>query len=237
MFLANTVTSGNWQDHHHVCTASFSGNRFGVCLHNQRSVVIDHLLNNYASEDTKVAFVYCDYKDQAAQTASNLIACLARQIIGRPQELPQQLAALHKELEQQNRRPSFDELRRLLVALCNQYARIYIVVDALDECEAIHGRRLLLPVLESLPNSITRLFVTSRPNNEDIFESFGKASQITIAAHESDLRRYIMERMEERKDFNKRLPPELKEKITSTIIVGASGMYELSVSYPRCIFN
>lgn len=98
-----------------------------------RSVIIDHLLNNYASEDTKVAFVYCDDKDLAAQTASSLIACLARQIIGRPQELPQQLAALHKELQQQNRRPSFKELKRLLVALCNQYTQIYIVVDALDE--------------------------------------------------------------------------------------------------------
>lgn len=151
-----------------------------------RSVVIDHLLNNYASEDTRVAFVYCDYKDLAAQTASYLIACLARKIIERPQELPQQLAALHKELQQQNRRPSFKELKLLLVALCNQYTRICIVVDALDECEAIYGRRLLLPVLKSLPNSITRLFVTSRPNNENIFQTFGKASQITIAAPESD---------------------------------------------------
>ena len=224
MFLANTVTSGNWQDHHHVCTASFSGNRFGVCLHNQRSVVIDHLLNNYASEDTKIAFVYCDYEDQAAQTASNLIACLARQVIGRPQELPQQLVALHKELEQQNRRPSFDDLKRLLAALCIQYARVYIVVDALDECEAIQ-RRLLLPVLGSLPNSITRLFVTSRPNNEDISQSFGKAPQITIGASELDLRQYITERMEERRDFVKSLTPELREKITSTISAKASGMY------------
>ena len=132
--------------------------------------------------------------------------------------------ALHKELEQQNRRPSFDDLKRLLAALCIQYARVYIVVDALDECEAIQ-RRLLLPVLESLPNSITRLFVTSRPNNEDISQSFGKAPQITIAASELDLRQYITERMEEDRDFIKSLTPELKEKITSTVSAKASGMY------------
>lgn len=172
--------------------------------------------------------MYCDYKDQAAQTASKLIACLARQIIGRPQVLPQPLAALHKELEQQNRRPSFDELKRLLTALCKHYARTYILVDALDECEAVRERRLLLPVLRSLPSISTRLFVTSRPNNEDIFQSFSKASQIDIIAHEWDLRRYIMERMEERGDFVDRLTPELKENITSTITAGASGMYDYS---------
>ena len=147
--------------------------------------------------------------------------------------LPQPLATLHKELEQQNRRPSFDELKRLLIALCKHHARTYIVVDALDECEAVRERRLLLPVLKSLPNVSTRLFVTSRPNNEDILQSFGKASQIAIIAPESDLRRYITERMEERGDFVDRLTPELKEKITFTVSAGASGMYDCSYCCSR----
>lgn len=139
--------------------------------------------------------------------------------------LPQQLVAMHERLKQENRRPSLDELKRLLVSLCNQYTRTYIVVDALDECEAIRERRLLLLVFEILSNTPTRLFVTSRPNNEDIFEAFDKASQITIAAPESDLRRYTIERIEERNNFVNRLTPELKESIISTISTAASGMY------------
>ena len=99
-------------------------------------------------------------------------------------------------------------------------------MDALDECEAAHERRLLLPILESLPDARTRLFVTSRPNNEDISQTFRKASRITIAAPESDLRRYITERIEERKDFASKLTPDLKESITSTIPARASGMYD-----------
>ena len=227
MLLVNTIASGNRQNHPCVCAGFFVGRRFGICSQNNRSVVIDHLLNNYASEDTKIAFVYCDYKDQAAQTASNLLACLARQIIGRPQELPQQLAALHKDLEQQNGRPSFDELKRLLVAFCKQFARIYIVVDALDECKA-HERRLLLPVLKSLEEASTKLFVTSRPNHEDIVQNFGHASQISIVTPELDLRQYIKERIEERADFvnSLRLSLELNEEITSTISARASGMYK-----------
>lgn len=191
------------------------------------------MLNNYACEDTKVAYVYCDYKDQAVQTASNLVACLARQVIGRPTALTQQLEELYRKLEQQKRRPSLDELKKLLVSLCNLYERTYILVDALDECEANRERRLLLPVLEVLPNTSTRLFVTSRPNNEDIFHSFGRAPQITIAAPELDLHRYTIERIEERRDFLTKLTPELKEKITSTVSAAASGMYEFPYSYSR----
>ena len=65
------------------------------------SIVVDHLIKTIVSDDVRVAYVYCDYKDQAMQTASNLIACLARQLIGTPPRLPQQLERLHKELEPQ----------------------------------------------------------------------------------------------------------------------------------------
>ena len=145
-----------------------------MCLLIHRSVVIDHLLSTYDSEKIKVAYVYCDYKDKAAQSASNLIACLARQMLGCPRTLPQEVEKMHNKFEKEKRRPSFDDLRKLLVALCKQHERTYIIVDALDECEAINERRQLLPVLEILPSASTRLFVTSRPNNQDIFHVLAK---------------------------------------------------------------
>ena len=196
---------------------------------NHRSVVIDYLTNNNVGEDTKIVYLYCDYKDQAVQTAPNLIACLARQIIGCPKALPQQLEEMHKKLEYQRRRPSFDELKRFLIDLFKQYERIYVVVDALDECDAMRERRLLLPVLEELPRTSGRLFVTSRPNNEDISNTFGKQSKITIAASELDLRQYVAERIaeEEFRTSATKFKPELKENIISSVSAGASGMYEL----------
>ena len=198
-----------------------------------RSIVVDYLLNNFANDDTKVVYIYCDYKDQAAQTASNLIACLTRQIIGYPKTLPQEITNLYEDLQRQKRRPSFDELNRLLIAMCNKYKQTYVIVDALDECEVSHERRLLLQILESLPLKCTKLFVTSRPNNEDIVQAFGRANQIIIAAAVIDLREYVLERMNERRDFLKRLTPGLKEGIVATVSAGASGMYDNSRLYLR----
>ena len=230
LFNSNWLPSGDWEDCHHVCNNSRKHLLFQTCSLNHRSVVIDYLTNNYAGEDTKVIYLYCDYKDQAVQTAPNLIACLARQIIGYSKVLPQQLEEMHEELEHQKRRPSFDELRKLLIDLCDQYDRVYVIVDALDECEAIRERRLLLPVLEVLPRTSGRLFVTSRPNNEDILNTFGKQSRITIAASELDLRQYIAERIaeQERRTSITNFEPELKNRIISTVSAGASGMYEPS---------
>ena len=185
---------------------------------------MDHLINTYGSDDVRIAYVYCDYKDQAMQTAANLIACLARQLIGRPKKLPVLLEQMYKELEPQRRRPSLEELRRLLVTLCNERERTYVIVDALDECEAIQERRHFLPLLQSLPYGSTRLFVTSRPNNEDICHVFTPAAQINIAAPKSEIEWFVAEKMEERKEFLERVTPDLKEQIISTISARASGM-------------
>ena len=122
------------------------------------------------------------------------------------------------------RRPDLEELKMLLVTLCNEHERTYVVVDALDECDAIHERRLLLPLLESLPYGSTRLFVTSRPNHEDIYHVFDKVSQIKITAPEPEIKRFVTEKMEERKEFIERVTPELKNQIISTICTQASGM-------------
>ena len=122
------------------------------------------------------------------------------------------------------RRPDLEELKMLLVTLCNERERTYVIVDALDECDAIHERRLLLPLLESLPYGSTRLFVTSRPNHEDIYHVFDKVSQIKITAPEPEIERFVTEKMEERKEFLERVTLELKKEIISTICTQASGM-------------
>ena len=122
------------------------------------------------------------------------------------------------------RKPDLEELKTLLVTLCNERERTYVVVDALDECDAIQERRHFLPLLQSLPYGSTRLFVTSRPNHEDIYHVFKEVSQVTITAPKSEIKRFVTEKMEERKEFIERVTPDLKDQIISTICTQASGM-------------
>ena len=110
------------------------------------------------------------------------------------------------------------------MTLCNERERTFIVVDALDECDAIQERRHLLPLFQSLPYGSTRLFVTSRPNHEDIYHVFNKVSQVTIRAPEAEIKRFVTEKMEERKEFIERVMPDLRNQIVSTVCAQASGM-------------
>ncbi|KAL2039228.1 hypothetical protein N7G274_007896 [Stereocaulon virgatum] len=112
----------------------------------------------------------------------------------------------------------------LLVTLCSERERTYVIVDALDQCEASNERRSFLLFLQSLPYGSTRLLVTSRPNHEEIYYTFTTASQIKIAAPDSEIERFVTEKMEERKEFVERVTQDLKSQIISMICARASDM-------------
>lgn len=38
------------------------------------SIIVGHLVNTLVNDHVRVPYVYCDYKDQAMQSASDLIA-------------------------------------------------------------------------------------------------------------------------------------------------------------------
>ena len=184
---------------------------------------MDYLTRIYGSDDVRVAYIYCDYKDQDAQTASNLIACLARQLVGHPAKLPTQLENLYKELESQRRRPTLPELERLVTDLFHERKRTYVVVDALDEC-GVYERRKFLPFLGSLPHGSTRILVTSRPYGEDIHRFFLGAPQIIITASDADIKQFVQEQMKDRTHFIEGMKPGLRDEITDRVCSRASGM-------------
>lgn len=221
MFCTNTFLSRHWQDGDDVRES-----RWLKVKHHSNivpsSIIVDYLTRIYESDDVRVAYVYCDYKDQALQTASNLIACLARQVVGHPTKLPVQLEFLYTELKRQQRRPSVLELKHLLADLCGERKKTYVIVDALDECE--HERRDFLPLLESLPHGSTRILITSRPYSEDIHRFFLSAPRITITASDADIKQFVQEQMEDRTDFLERTTSSLRDLITDKVCSRASGM-------------
>ena len=66
--------------------------------------------------------------------------------------------------------------------------------------------------------------MTSRLNSEDIYHIFSTAPRIYIAAPESELQRFVMEKVEEKDEFVDRVTPVLKDKIVSIISTRACGM-------------
>jgi hypothetical protein len=131
---------------------------------------------------------------------------------------------VYEQLNIQNKRLDLRQLESLLLSLCSNFIQTFILVDALDECDAISARRLFLSALQALRKASIKTFVTSRPNPEDIKIQLYQVPQVEIVATESDIKRYIKEKTEANHVFMKRITPVLEEQIINTIAGRASGM-------------
>jgi hypothetical protein len=185
-----------------------------------RSIVVNHL-QTLSEEDDSVAtaFIYCNHKEQAEQTVSNLVATLLKQIVQDRRAISDQVKSLYERRHRREGRPTLDQLTEVLISEIQTYSKVFIVVDAWDECrEDNETRTLLLEVLRSLPRQVN-LMVTSR-NIQSIGRHFEGAKRLHIRARDDDLRVYI----EGRIASGPRHLKNLQEAIVNKIVENAKGM-------------
>jgi len=135
-----------------------------------------------------IAFVYFDYQIQASQTAYSVLSSLLRQLVAAFEQVPLSVSESFKKHET----PTLDEIVRLLHLLLLESSNVvYIVVDALDECNTQERRRFLDAIKPLAKMDSVRLFVTARPHVEDIRRAFDNQPVMEIKATDNDLRLYL----------------------------------------------
>src|ERR1700722_10523198 len=190
-----------------------------VAIHS-RSIVVNRL-QTLSEEDDSVAttFIYCNYKEQAKQTASNLVAALLKQIVQDRRAISDHVKSFYERHRRREARPTLDQLTEVLISEIRTYSKVFIIVDALDECrEDDATRALLLEVLRSLPPQVN-LMVTSR-NLPSIGRDFEGAKRLHIRAKDDDMRVYI----EGRIALGPQHLKNLQEAIVNKIVKNAKGM-------------
>ncbi|KAF1815392.1 hypothetical protein P152DRAFT_381459, partial [Eremomyces bilateralis CBS 781.70] len=191
------------------------------------AVTIDHLLD-IASVDgnSAIAFWYCNYHSQREQTAENLLGATLQQLVQQGRSLPTVVQNLYDQHISKGTRPSIPEVLNALETVSAEYQTIYIVIDALDECDS-RIRNTLLGTFDRIRRvTDVRLMVTSRFNPG--IESKLKASKkLEIRANEHDIRKYVISQFKELPDFVQD-DEELQELIVTRIIVAADGMFLLA---------
>ena len=117
-----------------------------------RSIVTNYLQTLYEeNESVATTCIYCNYKEQAEQTVPNLVASLLRQIVQGRRAISDDVKSLFERHQRQSTRPTLDQLTDVLISEIRMRSKVFIVVDALDECrEDDATRALLLQVLRSL---------------------------------------------------------------------------------------
>jgi hypothetical protein len=153
-----------------------------------------HFLHSWAVNhpQTGIAYVYCNFQRQDQQKIEDLLASLLKQLAeGRP-SLPRSVEALHGRHAERRTRPSLDDISKALHSVAALYSRVFIIIDALDECRASDNcRTQFLSELLTLEKSHgTNLFATSRFIPE-IVDQFKTSIVREILASPDDVTRYL----------------------------------------------
>jgi Cdc6-like AAA superfamily ATPase len=188
------------------------------------SIVVDDLQNRFDNDSSvSMAYLYCEFRRQTEQTVENLLSSILRQLAQDQPSLPECVRSLHAVLKNRMR-PSLRQLSNSLQTLVKSLRRVFIVVDALDECQLSDGcrTRFLNEIFNLQSGSQINIFATSRLVM-GITDRFSGAISIRIRAQNSDIRQYLTGSISQ-------LPacvaksPQLQEEIIKSIIEAVDGM-------------
>ena len=169
--------------------------------------------------------MYCNFRRQEEQKIDDLLASLLKQLAEGQPSLPGTVKELHDLHKTKRTRPSLDEISRSLQAVTTLHSRVFIVVDALDECQVSDGcrQRFLSEMFSLQANHKANLFATSRFIPE-ITTKFQGNILLEIRASKEDIGRYLeahMRHLSSFDDWNR----QLQDKIKVTIADAVDGMY------------
>ena len=182
------------------------------------AITIDHLTTWFQNDPgIGIAYLYCNFRRQEKQKANDLLASLLKQLSQERPALPDTLKDLYNRHNDKQTRPSSEEISNALDIVAAMYSRIFIIVDALDECQVSDGSRtkFLSGIFTLQAKSGANLFATSRDISE-IKEKFEGCLSREILASDKDVRRYLDDHMLPERAFLKKnlgLQDEIKTKI------------------------
>jgi hypothetical protein len=191
-----------------------------------RSIVVNHLHEQFKDEtDVAMACIYCNYKERDMQTSVNLIASLWSQLVQSQDALSDDVQALYKLHSRKGTRPTLSEVSKMLQSETGRYLKIFVVVDALDECPEDNGsRKSLLKELRALQPTIN-LMVTSR-FIDTIAREFKGMIQLEISASVDDIQAYVRGRISQENKLLRNVGKDsaLREDIVKTVAGNAEKM-------------
>ncbi|KAJ5935976.1 hypothetical protein N7454_005274 [Penicillium verhagenii] len=198
----------------------------------QTAAVIDNLTTNFQLDRSiGIAYIYCNFQRQNEQSLDALIASILKQLCQDLPSLPDSLINLYSKHRMRLTRPTFDQLLKTLHSVVAGYSRLFMLVDALDECQASDEcrSRFISEIFTLQANFEANIFATSRLIPE-ITTRFSQGTTLEIRASNQDVRRYLEGHMGQLPAFVRR-NQELQEDIKTRISCAVDGMFLLAQIY------
>ncbi|KAI1849949.1 hypothetical protein JX266_004328 [Neoarthrinium moseri] len=193
------------------------------------SIVVDSLQKRcYANTDVALCYFYCDFRRQEEQLLEKIVLSLLRQLGQAISPLPTCLTELFDRYKMDGTRPTFEDAMRTFRSVAASFSMVFVVVDALDECQSSNGcqRQLVSELIDFNHVAGANILVTSRPLPH-ITERFRDFASVEILASGEDIKKYVEGNMQDLPGFVSR-NLELQSEITNGIIKAVQGMFLLA---------
>ncbi|KAJ5422843.1 hypothetical protein N7445_010951 [Penicillium cf. griseofulvum] len=193
------------------------------------AILVEDLTTRFGdTPDVGIAYIYCNFNRQDEQQAQDLLSSLLKQLSQQRTIIPDVVKDLYKRYKTESTRPKFEKLSEALQSVVSTYSNVFIVIDALDECESTCRTRVLGEIMKVHAGARANVFATSRPT--DVHDMFKAGEILEIRAHEDDVRRYLDGNMFRLPGFVNR-SPALQEEIMTVISRHVQGMFLLAQLY------
>jgi len=162
-------------------------------------VVVDYLCDQVNKQDMVVACFYYDFASREAQSPTNMLGSLLKQLLSGlgaiPAEILQKFRGQKRAIG--GRRLQLPDIVKMCAAVTSSQ-RTFICIDALDECVPSHRLEVLGAlgqILRGSPN--TRVFITGRSHIRGVVEKelCGRATSVLIVPREDDIVTYLRARL------------------------------------------
>ena len=154
--------------------------------------LIVHNLQELSGHDASVgiACIYCNFKRQADQMVDHLLAGLLKGLLQGQTNVPQAVELLHQRHKSKGSRPSIIELSDTIKAITRDWSRIFLVIDALDECTGAGTRSRLLKEIASLQDHANVSFFATSRFLPQVWQEFKGQLMLEIRATDGDVKTY-----------------------------------------------
>jgi len=228
------ITSGRWEELLGVCIIH---SVVGVLAraNDDRSIVIEHIearIQHPVYPLAALAYVYFDYKDRARQAPEVILAELVKQLAFRrtdsqaDESLSPYIEEMYDKMHPKDKRPAMSDLRELFTSLAAEFREVYLIFDALDECNE-DQRKVLLSFMMRLTldrkgDVRFKILITGRPQMQLAFTDEAPL-QLAIVPDKEDMKLAIKGKIEAAKKKNK-ISAQLELDIVATVLGKAYGM-------------
>jgi hypothetical protein len=155
--------------------------------------VIDELESRFENDpDVGIAYIFCSFEhnDDQTQRPDSLLASILRQLVQGMVSVPDDIMALYDKHKVKGTRLSWGEISKCLRSAVRQFSRVFVVIDALDECGTLTLSQLLEELFELQVASKLSLLATSRFIPE-IMAMFQQKVTQEIRATKTDVMEYL----------------------------------------------